>query len=150
MEDFLFSDKTLITVHNKVKGEERLSFDDGMKLFHSNDLPGLGFLANIVRERKNRNRAYFVNNRHINPSNICVNLCKFCAFAKEKGQKGAYELTLKEIVRKAEEGAGQGATEFHIVGGLHPDLPFSYYLDIVKTLNTRFREFTFRPLLQWR
>jgi aminodeoxyfutalosine synthase len=138
MENFLFSDKALIKIHNKVKGEERLSFDDGVRLFNSFDLVGLGFLANIVRERRNGNRTYFINNRHINPSNICVNLCKFCAFARERGKKGAYELSLKEIVKKAEEGARQGATEFHIVGALHPDLPFSYYLDILKTLSTRF------------
>ena len=138
MDDFLFSDRALIKIAEKVREEKRLSFEDGVLLFDSSDLLGLGFLANIVRERKNSNRAFFVNNRHINPTNICVNLCKFCAFGKEKGAKGTYEMSLDEIVKKASEGAAQGATEFHIVGGLHPDLPLDYYLDILRTLSSRF------------
>lgn len=138
MDDFLFSDKSLIKIAKKVREEKRLSFEDGLLLFDSPDLLGLGFLANIVRERKNGDKAFFVNNRHINPTNICVNLCKFCAFGKEKGAKGTYEMSLDEIIKKASEGAAQGATEFHIVGGLHPDLPFDYYLDILKTLSSRF------------
>lgn len=138
MEDFLFSDKALLKIADKVREERRLSFEDGVLLFKSPDLLGLGYLANIVRERKNENRAYFVNNRHINPTNICVNLCRFCAFGKERGDKGAYELSMDEILKKAEKGVEQGAREFHVVGGLHPDLPFEYYLEILKNLSLRF------------
>lgn len=138
MEDFLFSDNALLKIADKVREERRLSFEDGVLLFKSSDLLGLGYLANIVRERKNGNRAYFVNNRHINPTNICVNLCRLCAFGKEKGDKDAYELSMDEILEKASQGVEQGAREFHIVGGLHPDLPFECYLEILRNLTLRF------------
>jgi len=82
--------------------------------------------------------AYFVVNRHINPTNLCVNQCRFCAFYRRDGEEGAYELTLEEILAKAAQAVEQGARELHIVGGLHPSWPFQYYLDIVKRLKETF------------
>ncbi|HJP19027.1 MAG TPA: aminofutalosine synthase MqnE [Nitrospinota bacterium] len=136
---FSFSDLFLKNViEKKVINKERLSFDDGVALFKSDDLLGLGYLANIVRERKNGQHAYFINNRHINHTNICKNLCRFCAFSKSKGEENAYAMTIEEILKAAESHNDGSVSEFHMVGGLHPDLPFSYYLDLLKALRKRF------------
>lgn len=136
---FNFSDSFLKSaIEKKVINQERLSSDDGAAMFNSNDLLGLGYLANIVRERKNGQRAYFINNRHINHTNICKNLCGFCAFSKGKGEKNSYTMTIKEILKTAESYNDGRVSEFHIVGGLHPDLPFSYYLDMLRELQNRF------------
>lgn len=116
----------------KVRAEERLSLEDGQRLFASNNLLALGYLANIVRERKNGNQAYFIYNQHINYSNICTNLCKFCAFGKEKGHKQAYEMTLEDVKQKVRERLDEPISEIHMVGGIHPDLPYSYYLDLLR------------------
>ncbi len=116
----------------KVRGEKRLSMKDGERLFASNDLLVLGYLANIVRERKNGNQAFFIYNQHINYSNVCTNLCKFCAFGKEKGHEQAYEMSIEDIKEKVRERLDEPITEIHMVGGIHPDLPFSYYLDALR------------------
>ncbi|HHD64850.1 MAG TPA: aminofutalosine synthase MqnE [Desulfobulbaceae bacterium] len=116
----------------KVRGEKRLSMEDGERLFASNDLLVLGYLANIVRERKNGNQAFFIYNQHINYSNVCTNLCKFCAFGKEKGHEQAYEMSIEDIKEKVRERLDEPITEIHMVGGIHPDLPFSYYLDALR------------------
>ena len=86
----------------KVKAEERLSLEDGKRLFECPDILAVGYLANIVRERKNGNVAYFIYNQHINYSNVCTNLCKFCAFGKEKGHEQAYEMSIEDIKEKIE------------------------------------------------
>ena len=138
---FSFSDPFLKNViENKVINQERLSFDDGVALFNSQDLLGLGYLANIVRERKNGQHAFFINNRHINHTNICKNLCRFCAFSKKKEEENAYAMSIEEVLKAAESHHDGRVNEFHIVGGLHPDLPFSYYLDLLKALRNRFPE----------
>ncbi len=116
----------------KVRREERLTIEDGERLFASNDLPALGYMANIVREQKNGNQAYFIYNQHINYSNVCTNLCKFCAFGKEKGHEQAYEMSIEDIKKKVKERLDEPITEIHMVGGIHPDLPFSYYLDALR------------------
>lgn len=116
----------------KVRAEERLSLEDGQRLFGSNNLLALGYLANIVRERKNGNQAYFIYNQHINYSNICTNLCKFCAFGKEKGHEQAYEMTLEDVQQKVRDRLDEPISEIHMVGGIHPDLPYSYYLDLLR------------------
>jgi aminodeoxyfutalosine synthase len=116
----------------KVRGEKRLSMEDGERLFASNDLLALGYLANIVRERKNHNQAFFIYNQHINYSNVCTNLCKFCAFGKEKGHAQAYEMSIEDIREKVRERLDEPITEIHMVGGIHPDLPYSYYLDALR------------------
>src|SRR3989338_3471519 len=133
----LFTDSKLKKIEDKVINNQRLSFEDGVILFNSPDLLGIGYLANIVRERKNGNSAYFITNRHINHTNICVNRCKFCAFSKDKGENGAYQLSLDEILVKARS-SEKGVTEFHIVGGLHPDLPFEFYTDLLRMLKKEF------------
>lgn len=116
----------------KVRNEERLSLEDGQRLFTSDNLLALGYLANIVRERKNGNRAYFIYNQHINYSNICTNLCKFCAFGKEKGHEQAYEMTVEDVKDKVRDRLDEPISEIHMVGGIHPDLPYSYYLDLLR------------------
>jgi len=116
----------------KVRAEERLSLEDGQRLFASKNLLALGYLANIVRERKNGNQAFFIYNQHINYSNVCTNLCKFCAFGKEKGHEQAYEMTLEDVKQKVRERLNEPISEIHMVGGIHPDLPYSYYLDLLR------------------
>lgn len=116
----------------KVRREERLTIKDGERLFATNDLLALGYMANMVREQKNGNQAYFIYNQHINYSNVCTNLCKFCAFGKEKGHEQAYEMSIEDIKKKVRERLDEPISEIHMVGGIHPDLPFSYYLDALR------------------
>ena len=119
---------------DKVRAGERLSLDDGRRLYEHPDILALGYLANIVRERLNGNRAYFIYNQHINYSNVCTNLCKFCAFGRPKGDALAYEMSLDEIRAKVRERLDEPISEIHIVGGIHPDLPFAYYVDMLRAI----------------
>lgn len=128
---------SLEDIKKKVYSGERLGQEDGLALFRSNDLLAIGRLASHVAHKKNGNKAYFVQNLHINPTNICVNRCRFCAFSRSKGEPGAYEMSIDEIVEKARS-AGDNIREFHIVSGLHPDLPFSWYKDMLTALKARF------------
>ena len=123
---------SLSEVLQKVDKGDRLSFEDGLSLYASNDINAIGYLANKVRERLHGNRTFYNVNSHINYSNVCVlwKACKFCAFGKKEGQQDAYSYSLEEIFKQAEE-LGKGRTEFHMVGGLHPDLPFDYYLEMI-------------------
>jgi len=98
----------------------------------------VGWLANHVRERLHGNLAYFNVNRHINPTNVCVAACRLCAFGRKKGSEGSYTMALEEAWQTAASGYSEAVTEFHIVGGLHPDLPFEYFLDLVAGLKERF------------
>jgi aminodeoxyfutalosine synthase len=120
-------------IFQKVQAGERIDREDCRVLFASEDLIALGRIANWVREKKNGNRAYYNINRHINYSNVCYVACKFCEFGQPKSSPKAYELTLEEMKRLAAEAVAEGATEFHIVGGLHPDLKFDYYENLLKT-----------------
>ncbi len=117
---------------DKVKAEERLSVADGRALFNSNDILALGYLANIVRSRVNGDNAYFIYNQHINYSNICTNLCKFCAFGREKDSDLAYEMSVEQVKQKVRDRLDEPITEVHMVGGIHPDLPFTYYLELLR------------------
>ena len=134
MTRFHLIDRALEPIAQKVLAGERLSREDGIALYASRDLVGIGQMADHARRRVNGDRVYFMVNRHINPTNICENRCKFCAFSRSKGQDGAYEMTLDEIVRAAEDAVPDGAYEIHIVGGLHPDWPFEFYVDMVRRL----------------
>jgi aminodeoxyfutalosine synthase len=125
------------TINKKVITDHRLTRRDGIELYKSNDLLSLGRMATHVAQRKNGNRVYFVQNMHINPTNICVNRCKFCAFSRSKGESGAYEMSIDDILNKARS-AGKGVRELHIVSGLHPDLPFAWYLDMLSALKKEF------------
>jgi aminodeoxyfutalosine synthase len=131
MASFNLSDTALAPIAEKVLAGERLSREDGVALYASRDLLGIGQMADFVRRKINGDRVYFMVNRHINPTNICRNRCKFCAFARTAGEEGAYEMTLDEIANAAAEGAADGAYEIHIVSGLHPDWSYDFYVDMV-------------------
>src|SRR3990172_9460163 len=127
----------LSDIAEKVFEGLRLKREDGVRLFQSSDLLTIGYLGNFVREKLHGKNAYFNVNRHIEPTNVCVLKCGLCAFGKNIRSPEAYTFSLEEIFQRAQEGADQGATEFHIVGGLHPDLPFEFYLDMLKGLKDR-------------
>ena len=128
------TDQRLEPIAAKVIAGERLNADEGLALYETHDLLALGWLANHVREKRHGDVCYFNVNRHINPTNVCVAHCKLCAFGRSPDSPGAYTYAIEEIVQRAEQGVSEGATEFHIVGGLHPDLPFDYYLDLIRSL----------------
>lgn len=131
-------DRTLQAIAEKVGAGERLSFEDGVTLYRSNDLLAIGYLANQVREKLHGKRTYFNVNRHINPTNVCVASCRLCAFGRKPDAPGAYTMALEEAFKIAGEHWTEAVTEFHIVGGLHPDLPFQYYVDLIRGLKERF------------
>ncbi len=135
---FVTDDSRLKPIADKVLGRERLSFEDGLALYRSPDILAVGWLANWVRERLHGDRTYFNVNRHINPTNVCVASCRLCAFGRKKGAPGTYTMALEEAWETAASGYSEAVTEFHIVGGLHPDLPFEYFLDLVSGLKERF------------
>jgi len=137
MSKLLLTDQRLKPIADKVLAGERLSFDDGVQLYRSPDLLAVGWLANHVREKKHGSVTYYNVNRHINPTNVCVAHCKLCAFGRDPNAPGAYTFALDEIYQRAEQGVREGATEFHIVGGLHPDLPFEYFLELIGGLKQR-------------
>jgi aminodeoxyfutalosine synthase len=132
MTRFHLSDPSLESIAAKVLAGERLNREDGVALYTSRDLLGIGQLADFARRRINGDRVYFMVNRHINPTNICRNRCKFCAFARSEGEEGAYEMTLDTVAEAAAEGAADGAYEIHIVSGLHPEWSYDFYLDMVR------------------
>ncbi|HJX74644.1 MAG TPA: aminofutalosine synthase MqnE [Candidatus Deferrimicrobiaceae bacterium] len=131
---------SLERIRDKVSAGVRMSEEDALALFRTRDIHAVGEMADLANRRVNGDRVYFIVNRHINPTNICVNRCKFCAFGKGKEEPLAYTMTMDEILVRAEEGRSQNATELHIVGGLHPDLPFDFYLRMLRTLRERFPE----------
>ena len=141
MEKFLpIADSTLYSIYEKIQADERLSFEDGVRLYESPDINGVGYLANIVREQQNGNLAYYNFNQHIDYSNVCIlhARCHFCAFArKDIKTDGAWEMSVDEFLDKAMYSIDHGCTEIHSVGGLHPKLPFEYYLDMLRGLKER-------------
>lgn len=133
--DMLVKQAGLGDLLDKVRAGERISAEDGLRLYRSPDLLAVGYLANLVRERLNGNKAYFIYNQHLNYSNICTNLCKFCAFGKEKGTNQAYEMDLAQVRAKVRERLNEPISEIHVVGGIHPDLPYSYYLEMLRAIH---------------
>jgi aminodeoxyfutalosine synthase len=131
-------DPRLEPISAKVLAGERLSGEDGLMLYGSHDVLAVGWLANHVRERMHGDVTYFNVNRHINPTNVCVAACKLCAFGRKKGDAAGYTMALDEAWETAASGYTEAVTEFHIVGGLHPDLPFEFFLDLVSGLKERF------------
>jgi len=121
-------------LYDKVAAGERISEEEAIRLFESKDLNGLGAIADLVRQRKNGDRASYILNRYINYSNYCILSCQFCAFARKKRDADGFQYSVEEIVQKARETLQLGITELHIVGGLHPSLPFSYYTDLLRGL----------------
>jgi aminodeoxyfutalosine synthase len=126
-----FRDQGLEPIREKVLGGRRLSFEDGVALYRTHDLIALGALANHVREERHGDAAYFVWNTHINHTNVCVATCDFCAFAAKKGDPRGYTMGLDEIFRNV-AGLPAQVREVHIVGGLHPDLPWSYFTGMMR------------------
>ena len=125
----------LTDIAEKVYAAQRLTDAEALRLYDVRDLNALGHLANIVRERKNGNVATYVLNLYLNYSNICILSCQFCAFARRPHEKeGQFTYDLDEMVRQAAEAHARGATEVHIVGGLHPKLPFAYYTEMLRGL----------------
>ena len=135
---FQTDDARLKPIHDKVMAQERLSADDALALYRSGDILAIGWLANHVRERMHGDIAYFNVNRHINYTNVCVAACRLCAFGRKKDAPGAYTMALEEAWDTAASGYTEAVTEFHIVGGLHADLPFQYFLDLIAGLKERF------------
>jgi aminodeoxyfutalosine synthase len=121
-------------VRAKVADGVRINDAEALDLFACDDLLGIGELAALANARKNGATVYYNVNRHINYTNLCVNRCTFCAFSREAGDEGCYTLALNDILAKAAEAAAGGATELHMVGGLHPDLPFDFYLEMLAAL----------------
>jgi aminodeoxyfutalosine synthase len=136
-KELTINDQRLAPIAKKVLAGERLSMDDGILVYRTPDLLAVGWLANYVREKRHGNITYYNVNRHINPTNVCVAHCKLCAFGRDPNSPGAYTFALEEIYARAEQGVREGATEFHIVGGLHPDLPFEYFLEMIRGLKKR-------------
>jgi aminodeoxyfutalosine synthase len=143
---FQTDDASLQPIAAKVFARERITFDDAVQLYRSPDILAIGWLANHVRERLHGNVAYFNVNRHINPTNVCVAACRLCAFGRRKDAPGAYTMALEEAFHTAASGYSEAITEFHIVGGLHPDLPFQYYLDLISGLKARFPQVHLKAL----
>src|SRR6266481_1906788 len=121
-------------LYERVAAGERISEADALRLFECKDLNAVGAIADLARQRRVGNRASFIINRYINYSNYCILSCQFCSFARKKRDADGFQFTVEEIVQKAKEALHLGITELHIVGGLHPSLPFSYYLDMLKAL----------------
>ncbi len=130
----LLSDPALRPVAKKLAAGQRLDRADGLALMTSRDIIGLGALANTTRQAKNGRQAYYVVNRHLNYSNICVNQCSFCAFWCDSQQEGAYALSSDEAAAQAAEDAELDISEFHIVGSCHPELPLDYYLNLLRAV----------------
>jgi aminodeoxyfutalosine synthase len=129
------SDSTLRTVADKIHAGERVSFDEGLYLAEHADVLTLGRLANIVRERKNGNFAYYNTNIHLNPTNVCVYRCVFCAFRSDLKATKAYTFDEARLRERVAEAKSMGATEIHVVGGLHHQKPFDWYVDVIRTIH---------------
>lgn len=143
----LFSDSELADIIVKVEKGERLHKEDGIRIMNSKDLLAIGYMADIVRKRKNGDYAYFVVNRHVNHTNVCDNLCKLCAFGKKPSDPEAYTMSIEEIEKKALECKDLRVSEFHIVGGLNPELNLQYFEEMIKRVkailpNTVIKAFT--------
>jgi aminodeoxyfutalosine synthase len=129
------TDPRLAEIRDKVEAGTRLTFEDGLALEATNDLFTLGELANLVRERKNGYRTYYNVNTHLNPTNVCVYRCSFCSFRADLKGANAYVMSDEEIIGRAREATERGCTELHVVGGLHHQLPYEWYLGIIASIH---------------
>lgn len=132
--------RELRSIYEKVVASERVTDEEALTLYRSNELNALGTIANVVRERKNGNVATYIHNQYINYSNVCLLSCQFCAFGAKKREAHAFELSVDEIVEKVATALRYGITEIHMVGGLHPSLPPEWYLDLVTRLRALSKE----------
>jgi aminodeoxyfutalosine synthase len=131
-------DPRLKPIFDRVSSGARLSFDDGLALYRTSDILALGYMANLVRERLHGNITYFNVNRHINPTDVCVASCRLCAFGKKARDSRAYTMSLEQVWETAGRGWTEAVTEFHIVGGLHPELTLDWYCEMLRGLKQRF------------
>jgi len=131
---FFIQRSDLRDLYDKVAAGQRISEADALRLFESKDLNAVGAIADLARERKVGRRASYILNRYINYSNYCILSCQFCSFARKTRDGNGFQLSVEEVVQKAREALRLGITELHIVGGLHPSLPFSYYTDMLRAL----------------
>jgi len=131
-------DPLLKPILEKVAREQRLSYEDGLALYRTSDILALGYMANLVRERMHGDVTYFNVNRHINPTDVCVASCRLCAFGKRAKDPKAYTMSLEQVWHIAGEGWTEAVTEFHIVGGLHPELTLDWYCQMLRGLKERF------------
>jgi len=136
--EILIEDPRLRAILHKVEAGQRLSYDDGVTLFTTPDILSVGYMANLVRERLHGSTTYFNVNRHINPTDVCVASCRLCAFGKRVKDPKAYTMSLEEVWHRAGEGWTEAVTEFHIVGGLHPELTLDWYCEMLRGLKIRF------------
>jgi aminodeoxyfutalosine synthase len=134
----VFEDQRLAPVLDRVRHGERLSADDCLLLYRTPDLLAVGYMANLVRERMHGEITYFNVNRHINPTDVCVASCRLCAFGKKAKDPKAYTMSLDQVWTRAAEGWTESITEFHIVGGLHPELTLDWYCEMLRGLKNRF------------
>jgi aminodeoxyfutalosine synthase len=132
--NYFLQQSELGDLYDKVEAGGRITNEDALRLFQSKDLNALGAIADVVCRRKNGRRASYIINRYVNYSNYCILSCQFCAFARKKRDADGMQFTVPEIVQKAREALAVGVTELHIVGGLHPSLPFSYYTEMLREL----------------
>ena len=126
----------LVDIADKVVAGERLSFDDGMRLYAHPDLLAVGRMADLVRERLHGDAVYYNINRHIEPTNVCATECAFCAFGLKASDPGAYEMAIEEVYERAATCVAEGATEVHIVAGLHPQFDLAWYEEMLRGLKT--------------
>jgi len=140
MSDSHFGRAELADIAGRAADGRRLSADDGMRLLMSPHLAAVGALANLVRERLHGDKTYFIVNRHINYTNVCVNRCRFCAFSRSQAEEDAYSLSVEECLEKARGFRAGRVSEFHVVGGCHPDLGMDYYVGLLSALKAEFAE----------
>ncbi len=131
---YVLQQSDLRSIYDKVAAGERISEADALRLFQSKDLNAVGALADLACRRKVGTRASYIINRYINYSNYCILSCQFCAFARKKRDADGFQLSVEEMVQLARDALAAGITELHIVGGLHPTLPFTYYTDLLRAL----------------
>ncbi len=131
-------DRRLKAIYEKVEAGERLSSEDGVTMYRSGDILALGYMANLVRERKHGDITYFNVNRHINPTDVCVASCRLCAFGKRAKDPKAYTMSLEQVWEVAGKGYAEAVTEFHIVGGLHPELSLDWFCQMIAGLKERY------------
>jgi aminodeoxyfutalosine synthase len=128
----------LDNIAQKVYEGKRLDFEDGIKLFESNDTHTLAELASFVRYKKNKNFAYYIKNIHLNYSNICVNLCPICAYGKPENHKKAWQWTVEDAINYVKKFSPEGLSEIHIVGGINPNYPYKFYTELLRSLRKEF------------
>ncbi len=134
----VIEDRRLHPILEKVEARQRLSYEDGVTMFRSSDILALGYLANLVRERMHGDVTYFNVNRHINPTDVCVASCRLCAFGKKAKDPTAYTMSLEQVWDVAGKGYAEAVTEFHIVGGLHPELGVDWFCQMIAGLKQRY------------